>query len=458
MLEYEGFDAELEAVVRYVKEVTVTKGRSMHGIGTLGRVFLVFGTALMALVLLMLLPDAARSSETQQSLPEGWQDVASETFEGGIGSGWTVTDSSTLDGGEYYWGTEAYPGPGASAWAVGAGAQGDGLTAGTHDYPANVDSWLIYGPVTLTQVFHADLTFDWWLDSAPGDWFGWCVVDSPSDPAASCSEARIAGAIQTWISGTISLDEHALTEAPVYLAFHFTSDDDGQAGQGAFVDNVILRGDYGQHLFLPVVRHDPTPTPSGYEYDFSGPTTWKLAQKTDGRPGTWWSIENSSGYLKVLNDERWDHIIVSPKVTGPGAPFEIETNIYFAQRSWSAGYGIVFGAADPAFASSYYRILAAYQQAGSMKIQIKRMHGTDSTERIVLDWSGIPVSKLNGQAWNTWRIVRSGNKIHVYTNGHLIASVSDSAITGEGYFGLFLSNWEFKPAEIWVDYFDITHQ
>jgi len=436
----------------------VTRERIASRLGAPGRVLFVVAAMVMGLLLLALIPGTVRSSDVGQSIPEGWQDLYREEFDGGLGAGWTVTDTSTADGGEYFWGTTTftYTSPITAVWAVGGGADGSGLVAGTDHYTDNVDSWLIYGPISLTQVFQADLTFDWWLDSAPGDWFGWCVMTDISDLSAGCDGPKIAGPIGTWISGTISLDEYALTTTPIYLVFHFTSNDDGQTGRGAFVDNVVVRGDYGQHVFLPMARHEPTPTPAGYEDNFSGSTTWEMVQKTEGRPGVWWDIHNSSGYLKIMIDERWDHIIASPRVMSTEPPFEIETKIYFHQRSWSSGYAIVFGSSDSHFQNSYYRVLFVYTQAGGMRYQIKRMRGTDTTERVIRDWIDIPLSAMNGQEWNTIRVVRSGNHIRVYTNGYLLDDVTDSAITGRGYFGLMVSSWEFKPVEIWADYFNLT--
>lgn len=410
------------------------------------------------LVLFMLVPIAVRSGEMQQSLPEGWQDLLNETFETGIGPEWIVTDTSTTDGGEYMWGVETYPGPTSAVWAVGGGADGGSLDPTTDQYPDNVDSWLIYGPLDLSRVFQADLYFDWWLDSASGDWFRWCALTDPSDLDNACDGPGIAGPIGTWISGTLSLDDYALTTTPLYIAFNFTSNGDGQGGKGVFVDNVVVRGDYGYHVYLPLIRRDPTPTPVGYMDTFSGPTTWEVVAHTgdDGPPGTdWFDVRNESGYLKMWVNDRWEHIVASPRVVSTDSPFEIQANVYFYQRSWSSGYAFVFGSSDQQFNGRYYRILAVYTQDGQMNLQIKRMYGRDTTEAVILDWVDIPLSVLDGRTWNRWRIVRDGSHIIIFINDKEMYDVTDDAITGKGYFGMFLSTWEFKPVEIWVDYFNV---
>lgn len=426
----------------------------------LRRTFLVIGAIGLGLLLLMLVPSTVRSSDMEQGILEGWQTILSEDFEGGLGAGWTAVDESSTDGGEYTWGPSNYPytDPITAVWSVGGGAEGSSLVAGTDSYPDNVDSWLIYGPVDLSEVWQADLTFDWWLDSAPGDWFGWCTMTDISDLSAGCEETRISGGISTWISGTISLDAYARTSHPVYLAFHFTSDGDGNAGEGAFVDNVMVRGDYGQRLFLPVVRRDPTPTPPGYDTGFGGSTTWEVVEHTgdDGPSGTdWFDVRNESGYLKMWVADRWEHIIASPRESTNSSSYEIETRIYFEERSWSSGYGIVFGSTREDFRGEYYRIIATYISDGKMQCQLARCTGSDCNGPTLWGWTEVSKNILNGQQWNDWRIVRDGDDIRVYINNHLVMDVEDDGLSGKGYFGLFASTWEFEPIEVWVDYYNV---
>ncbi len=435
--------------------------REANAIYRLGRTLFIVAAMVIGLLLLVLIPTTARSYEMQQSIPQGWQDILRETFDAGIGAGWIVSDTSTTDGGEYTWGTTTftYTSPITAVWAVGGGADGSSLNAAMHTYPNNVDSWLIYGPLDLSQVFRADLTFDWWLDSAPGDWFGWCMTTDLSNLAEDCDGARISGRIGTWISGTLSLDAYARSSTPVYFAFHFTSNDDGKAGKGAFVDNVVVRGDYGYPVFLPLIRRDATPTPAAYMDDFSGPTTWSVVEHTgdDGPPGTdWFRVHNESGYLKVWVNDRWEHVIASPSQESPSPPFEINAKVYFYQRSWSSGYAFVFGSQDKNFKGSYYRINVVYISEGAMKFQVKRCHGSGGPERILQDYTDVPLYMLNGKDWNTWRIVRDGDRILVYVNNYLISAVTDNAISGKGYFGVMLSTWEFKPIEVWLDYYNIV--
>ena len=61
--------------------------------------------------------------------PDGWTTIVSTDFEGAWPGAWIVSDESSTDGEEYYWGQRncrAYAGS-YSGWGVGGGAQGSGL-------------------------------------------------------------------------------------------------------------------------------------------------------------------------------------------------------------------------------------------------------------------------------------------------------------------------------------------
>ncbi len=230
-----------------------------------------------------------------EGVSAGWETVFGETFETGIGPSWIVTDASAVDGGEYTWGAGRFEptSPITAAWCVGGGADGIGLTAGVDDYPEHVDSWLIHGPVELGGAWDAYVRFRWWMggsrgsqisprdggagiqkvqgvDHAPerGDWLGWCVLTDPTElESARCT--YVSSAAGGWMLGVIPLDAYlGATEEvtdTVWIGFHFVSDGDGRAGQGAFVDDVALRVNWGYRVFLPLVwkaTSEPMPGPT----------------------------------------------------------------------------------------------------------------------------------------------------------------------------------------------------
>ena len=435
----------------------------------LGRILVVLGVTGIGLALLMLIPSAAYSANTAQSLPQGWQDLVNETFDSGtIGTGWVVTDTG---GGGHLWTVTdtRSASPSYSAWAV-----------GSNPYADNVDSWLIYGPIDLSKIFQADLTFDWWLDSAPGDWFGWCVMTDISDPGAGCNEARISGSIGTWISGTISLDDYARTTTPVYVAFHFTSNDDSLNGEGAFVDNVVVRGDYGQHLFIPIVRRDPTPTPAAYLDNFDNPASgWYTGDVRRYNPnplpgcsGGWEKVavvSYQSGHYRIFvrldcrgggNVDTW---FVWPAYAAPlpGATsnkYVVEARGRFANAGayepYWAHWGIVFGAND-AFTDLYTFQVNANQGFGISRYRTYTYPGHRDTdgETFIEPWIlDVPVIKLSPN-YNTLRVVVEGDRATFYVNDVQLRTRTISGLSGTTRVGLIGGSWEVTPVDLQVDYF-----
>jgi len=220
------------------------------------------------------------------------QIIFEEAFEGGLGEGWRAIDAaSDLDGGEYAWGTTGdfvSSSPSHSAWCVGGGQYGDDLIAGTDGYPNTVDSWLIYGPIDLTDALDGYFRFNWWLDTPEpvtgdnesaslrafdgdsgtpegGDWFGWCILTEEDDlDGTRCT--YMSGSTGTWVRGAVPLADYLPNNGDgageIWIAFRFVSDDDPNNGRGAFVDDVTVEIRRHNRAFLPLVRRDPTPTPT----------------------------------------------------------------------------------------------------------------------------------------------------------------------------------------------------
>lgn len=224
------------------------------------------------------------------------------------------------------------------------------------------------------------------------------------------------------------------------------------------------------YQWLPLTIFEPTPTPlPGFFDHFNGSMpTWQIVESTgyDGPPGTsWYNVWNADGYMHLWVNDRWEHVIASPVVESIEPPFEIRTRVYFAQRSWSSGYAIVFGSPDPNFSTIYYRINVVYVSGGGMKYQVKVCLANHCGTGLVLSagsnvedgYRAVPLEFLDGQAWNTWSVIRDGDNIIVAVNDHTLGVYqyhSDSA-PGQGYFGVMASTWEFRPIEVWVDYYSL---
>lgn len=184
-----------------------------------------------------------------------WVTVVAEGFEGAFPTGsWQVLDNNDTSleilYGEYYWGKRnclAYAGS-YSAWAVGAGADGSGLSCGS-SYPNDVSSWMIYGPFSLADAVEAELTYQAWVNVlAPGDRLCHMASLDDADYYGSCTTALFPQA--QWQTRTFDLtDVYTLGdltgEPEVWLAFIFGSDGADTRAHGAYVDDVLVRKNTG---------------------------------------------------------------------------------------------------------------------------------------------------------------------------------------------------------------------
>ena len=433
-----------------------------------GRTLLLVSVALAAFLPLILFSLPAGSAS--ETLAGGWQTIFQYDFSGGIGygSGWTTLDNNGTSNGEFYWNTETYTytSPSVGVWAVGGGINGSLLNPATDTYTNNVDSWLVYGPLDLRQAFQAEMTFNYWLDSSLEDAVYWCAATSNSVSAlqANC-QGGMAGHFGQWASATLNLNS-VTRSGTVYIAFRFTSNNDGNVGRGVFVDDVVVRT-YGYTSYLPRIARDPTPTPSYYADNFSGSTPWAVVETTgsDGPVGDdWYRVWNEGGYMRAWINDGHEHIVASPGVRSIPVPFEIQTRILFQQRAWSSGFAILFGSDTPDFSSgNYYRINFVYVDAGTLKYQIKRCRSLYCKTGDIITGAGddgngyiyLYPPYADGRQWNNWRVVRTSSRISLYANNYLVADYSWGDISGRGYFGVMLSTWEFPIGEIWVDYFNV---
>ncbi len=250
------------------------------------------GTGVCLIGATLVMASSAKGAQTgPKSAAAHWETVFRETFEDGIGAGWTTIDASDDDGGEYTWGTSSFisTSAGHSVWGVGGGHDGGDLVAGEEPYPDNVDSWLIYGPIHLGDALDARLRFDWWLETEAvgeahvqrsgearqaleqsvttpdgGDWFGWCVLTEEADlEGARCT--YVSGSTGGWMKGEEPLADYVpnetVTADGIWLAFRFVTDDDGAGARGAFVDSVTVEVASEHHVFLPLLRRDAAPSP-----------------------------------------------------------------------------------------------------------------------------------------------------------------------------------------------------
>lgn len=173
-----------------------------------------------------------------------WTNITTENFESTFPrAGWTVNDYASGYG-VYYWGKRTCrPASGSySGWAVGAGANGSGLSCGAN-YPNNAFSWLIYGPFSLVGATDAELLFDYWTNSELNfdELFVGASIDGNQFYGPSAS-----GNSGGWDSYTFDLTNvgtlgNLLGRSSVWIAFVFDTDASVTYPEGVYVDNIVLR-------------------------------------------------------------------------------------------------------------------------------------------------------------------------------------------------------------------------
>ncbi len=188
-----------------------------------------------------------------------WVTVLGESFETSFPpDGWSLdsTDDAVLWGkrdcraasGQY------------SAWAHGGGAVGSTYSCGTL-YPGDLETWLIYGPLSFSDVIAAELRFS-----------VWAIIQENEDPfrfMVSVDQETYHGWVLNrstvgWYTDSFDLAEAAvpggvLGKPEVWLGFIFESDS-GINFEGVHLDDVELRvrrGSRPHTNFLPFLTRRP---------------------------------------------------------------------------------------------------------------------------------------------------------------------------------------------------------
>jgi PKD repeat protein len=119
-------------------------------------------------------------------------------------------------------------------WCAQSGP-GTPLTAGVDDYPNNMTTTLIYGPLNL-NADAAELQFSRWISVAAGDGLAW---GASTDGVNYVFTDVVPESMGQWFTQTEDLG-NLLGEGVVYLAFRFDSDGTG-VDKGVLLDDVRVR-------------------------------------------------------------------------------------------------------------------------------------------------------------------------------------------------------------------------
>ncbi|MCI0330511.1 MAG: M4 family metallopeptidase [candidate division Zixibacteria bacterium] len=191
--------------------------------------------------------------------PATFVNIMTEGFEGFFpeeSPNWITFDNDVPPefNGEIYWDDDnflAWSGSW-SGWCAGGGSSG---VPGSNNYANNMNSWMVYGPFSLTDATDAELNFRFWLKSEyQADFVWWgaspnCTTVYFSGATGNSSTAP--GNVNGWLYGRLPLDSvplpsggylNLLGRSYCCIAFAFTSNG-SIVDKGAFIDEIILKKD-----------------------------------------------------------------------------------------------------------------------------------------------------------------------------------------------------------------------
>jgi hypothetical protein len=430
-----------------------------------------------------------------------WRTVLLDVYDGTYADTYSIPRTITHAGAvPYQWGRTITGTQGFTdtLWCV-QGGEGASLHAGVDAYPDGVNTTVTYGPIDLSFVDTAELQFSHWISVASGDGLQLGV----STDGASFSFLNILpGATGTWESTTLNTDVFAglrplLGQRTVYLAFRFTSNKDGQVGQGVFLDNVRLRTKTHVDVYLPLMF---TPLRI-YQDNFSDPTSgwpreWERKKGGENNRGgymvdrsraqvlaelmqnagpqamdlefnAWFLGLDDDVYYSVVHDA-WDQVFISGPYRAEGDfVFEAKGRYDYVQESYRGNrYGILVSRekVDPRDPHSVHghciyveinpRSDGGFDSAGW---GVKEWYRTnwrgddDGDEDDTVKGPGTDGSiKSKRGSWNQFRIERQGAKLRFWINDVYFGSV-DNTDTGPLYVGLFARHTGSGSTELSYD-------
>jgi hypothetical protein len=472
--------------------------------GGLGVLLLVMG--LRSATSLVLADDAtfAASSDSGviqiDTLPEDaaelvsdWQTVLLDVYDGTYTDTYSIARTiSAEDGSSYQWGRTVAGSPGLTdaLWCVQGGA-GTSLQAGMDTYTDGITTTVTYGPINFTYVVTAALQFSHWISVADGDGLAWGYSTDGASYTFVDVQPTAMGVWETTSANSVqSADLAQLVGQPkVYLAFRFTSNDDGQVDLGVLLDNVRLWARTHAQAYLPLVVGEPDIYVDDFSDVTSGwPRAWRVKTKNINIYGgymvertserLWADLTAEPGalpldpgakarflgqgdevYYSVVHDA-WDLVFVSgPEQFQGDFSFEARARYDYARKQYKGNrYGILLTREpvhpvepDDVRGYSFYVEInpsssGGFHKAGWGLIEWFNIKD-DDTIKGPHD-SGVIHSGLGD--WNTMRVERRGSTLYLYINDVDFGSV-DGIYSGPMYVGLFARHTGSGSTELSYD-------
>ena len=380
-----------------------------------------------------------------------------------------------------------------SAWVAATALNGEpALTPGTSTYPNGMEALLIYGPLDLSSYGDAVVSTTYFLDSRPGDYFGVAVSTDGSNFTALSADSSANSSLTVAHTAIYGLKPYA-RQSGVWLAFYFTSNTDGSAGFGAFVDDVVIRGLPLSKIYMPLVARQPTPTPTAvpylYNYTFgSGASDDADYLKWGGtRSSTCYNGNDGCAYYQNILSSAYGHpggavtIYIndvnaiggtSPNVLAPtNFEYSADLKVYTGKRD--ARFGLIFDASSSTFTTpgngdafypdrNYYLFQLKQSKDDSNLISYYQVQEcTNGSCGAVIGQTNLPLGLAEGQ-WNTLKVRQQGTALTFYLNGNQLATASldPDWSTSRRKFGIYIETRDFNnsttPFEVFFDNVRIT--
>lgn len=175
----------------------------------------------------------------------GWVTILSDDFEGAFPGVWTLAYNTNKNSG-YLWGKRScrsYAGS-SSAWVVGGGTLGASLGCGDF-YPNNVQTWMKYGPFSLTNTSAAELRARLWTHTESPS-YAWDVVFVGASVNGTDFYGTMYYGDWNWEIQVLDFTNvytlgNLLGQPNVWIAFVFDTDSSVAYTEGGYVDDVLLR-------------------------------------------------------------------------------------------------------------------------------------------------------------------------------------------------------------------------
>ncbi len=448
---------------------------------------------------------------TQLDLPENDRPMArgvlgiqgeittyTETFENGLpvppptGPRWVTFDTSygttpqnyvwagtTFTNGVSITGTQ-------SLWAIGGGAIGSTLDPISDTYPANIDSWLVYGPFDLSEAQDVGLTFDLLVAGQSGT-ATFSVAYSTN--GTSFTGQKQSFPLADWFNYSYLGLSQALGQEQVWLGFNFATTGAGN-GPGAFLDNFVLtteapdptptptatppiRDVYLPSIFKPVpVTPTPTPTPApigeNYYTNFSNVDNKDIAWLDIRRRNVDGNIDNetlfTNGMLQAQARSRGDYFILSPLSPAINAPYEIRVDAQIMNKSERSGFNVIFGGdfnSIPGTCPSgdlrgcfneYYQLSVRYRTGDRTEVRVSHVTSHDANnqpiEQALWGWVVYEQSELDGDSLHKWKVrVGANGSIHIDVNNRELVFLDGPRTIDNRYYGLGIFSDATDPTD-----------